>query len=69
MEDNRVGRLIYSPIEQIPIGEPVTTADGRPAIKIKYTTKRNQHKEEIIPLDYIFAQTVNAAAYRNPQRQ
>lgn len=67
MEKNEAGRLIYSPVEQIPIGEPVKTADGRPAIKMRYTTKRNQHKEEIIPLDYIFAQTVNAAADRNPQ--
>ena len=27
---------------------------------------QNQHKEEIIPLDYIFSATVNAAVSRNP---
>lgn len=69
MGKNGAAKLIYSPVEQIPIGEPAKTEDGRPALKMKYTTKRNQHKEEIIPLDYIFAQTVNAAADRNPQIQ
>ena len=61
------GKIIYSPVEQIPLGEPVTTEDGRPALKIRYTTKRNQHKEEIIPLDFIFKETINAAVIcRNP---
>lgn len=56
--------MIYSPVEQIPIGVPIITEDGKPAIRMKYTTKRNQHKVEDIPLEYIFAQTINAAASR-----
>ena len=67
MNKNRTAKLIYSPVEQIPLGEPALTPDGRPALKIKHTTKRNQHKEEIIPIDYIYAQTVNAAPSRKPQ--
>lgn len=67
MEKNGTTKLIYSPVEQIPIGEPAMTPDGRPAIKIRHTTKRNQHKEEIIPIDYIYAQTVNATPSRKPQ--
>lgn len=59
--------MIYSPVEQIPIGVPIITEDGKPAIRIKYTTKRNQHKVEDIPLEYIFTQTINAAASRNSQ--
>lgn len=59
--------MIYSPVEQIPIGVPIITEDGKPAIRMKYTTKRNQHKVEDIPLEYIFAQTINAAASRNSQ--
>ncbi len=59
--------MIYSPVEQIPIGVPILTEDGKPAIRMKYTTKRNQHKVEDIPLEYIFAQTINAAASRNSQ--
>ena len=69
MSKNEASRLIYSPVEQIPLGEPAMTPDGRPAIKVRHTTKRKQHKEEIIPLDYIFAQTVNASADRNPQKK
>ena len=67
MEKNGTTKLIYSPVEQIPIGEPAMTPDDRPAIKIRHTTKRNQHKEEIIPIDYIYAQTVNATPSRKPQ--
>lgn len=63
---NNENKIIYSPVEQIPIGEPVQMTDGRPALRIRYTTRRNQHKEEIIPLDYIFSATVNAAVSRNP---
>ena len=62
--------MIYSPVEQIPIGIPIITADGKPAIRMKYTTKRNQHKIEDIPLEYIFAQTINAATTgRNSQTE
>ena len=64
---NGINKIIYSPVEQIPIGEPVQMTDGRPALRIRYTTTRNQHKEEIIPLDYIFSETINAALSRNSQ--
>ena len=59
--------MIYSPKEQIPIGVAIVTEDGRPAIRLKYTTKSNQHKIEDVPLDYIYTQTINGANGRNPR--
>ena len=59
--------MLYSPVEQIPIGIPVLTTDGKPAIRIKYTTKRNQHKVEDVPLEYILTKTISATADRNSQ--
>lgn len=59
--------MLYSPEQQIPIGVPVFMEDGRPALEMKYKTKRNNTKTEIVPLDFIISGTVNSAASRHLQ--
>lgn len=48
--------LIYTPVQHIPLGEPVRTESGNLALKLKY-----KDRTEVISLDHIFALVLDAS--------
>lgn len=61
-EKAEIDSMIYSPVEQIPLGVPVLTDEGKLALRVKYTTKKNKHKTEDVPLEYVVAKAIHVSA-------
>lgn len=62
--------LIYSPLENIPIGEPILLESNTHAIRFKYKRKNGKIVHEIIPVDTLHELVIkNALKSRNPKNE
>ncbi len=59
--------LIYSPVERIPIGEPVILPNGGHGIRFKWKRK-NGDVTEIVPLDKLHELVVQGKDQTSEQR-